>query len=177
MLRLVNRVVALIGPRWLKRLRGWAKDVAGTKRPFYKKWTINWLLPSLLRIMAFMFWFDKKFRDANIREFNAACFAFKIKGDKKDDKKDDKFECYVVFRKPWILWFRRMVVKKKVRSDPHVTVTFKDRVSLYDYILLADDHDPVNLLLENQVKIEGNLNYIYKFMYMVRHLTKPLGIT
>lgn len=68
-----------------------------------------------------------------------------------------------------------------MRRDEHaipdydVKVTFADTAALRSYIL-STDQDILKLMLENKVAVEGNVNYIYKFLFMVKDLFKRFGI-
>ncbi len=56
-------------------------------------------------------------------------------------------------------------------EDYDVRVIFADEVALMKF-LFSEDQDILNSLLENEVEVEGNLNYIYRFGYLakdVRH--------
>jgi hypothetical protein len=45
---------------------------------------------------------------------------------------------------------------------------------LRDFIF-SRDQDILNSILANQVEVDGNLNYIYKFGFMARDLAKRVG--
>jgi len=60
-------------------------------------------------------------------------------------------------------------------SDHNVKVTFSDPATLRKYIL-STDQDILDLMLENKVTVEGNVNYIYRFLFMVNDLFKRIGI-
>ena len=57
------------------------------------------------------------------------------------------------------------------RSTPaaDVTVTFKNADALMRF-LLAEKKDILQSLLNNEVQIAGNLNYLYKFGFMANHV-------
>jgi hypothetical protein len=156
---------------WLSRLRKSAvalmKDLGIDEQE--KEQAAMRLLRWLLRLMSLMFLYRLTFRRENLGKDFAASIVFKTRGTTPG--------CSVVFRKPaWYRW-NRVVVQNGCVENPNVVLTFRNGVNLFDYILFTEDHDPVNLLLENQVKMEGNLNVVYKFMYMVRYLIRPLGLT
>lgn len=69
----------------------------------------------------------------------------------------------------------KMTVKTKAVASPDVTVTFKDPAALRRF-LFSKDQDILSSLLANEVELDGNLNYIYKFGFMARDLTRRLGI-
>ncbi len=60
-------------------------------------------------------------------------------------------------------------------DDWDTRVTFKDPAALRRF-LFAKDPDILDSLLANDVDVDGNLNYIYKFGFMVRDLGQRLGI-
>jgi hypothetical protein len=162
---------ARLGGWWLRRLRRIAVELMQDFKPDQQKKekAAMRLLRWLLRIMSVIFVFRGKFRRDNLGKDFAATIVFKTR--------TETSACSVVFRKH--RWFRlcRMGVEGRSVQNADVVLTFRNGVNLFDYILFTEDHDPVNLLLENQVKMEGNLNVVYKFMYMVRYLIRPLGLT
>ena len=68
---------------------------------------------------------------------------------------------------------KELKVKEGVISDPDITVIFKDGRSLMNY-LLATDRDILRFVLNNEVVVKGNVNYILKFGYMANHLQLAL---
>lgn len=64
-------------------------------------------------------------------------------------------------------------VKERLIPDADVTVIFKDGKSLLNY-LLATDRDILRLVLNNEVVLKGNVNYVLKFGYMANHLQLAL---
>jgi hypothetical protein len=69
----------------------------------------------------------------------------------------------------------RMTVRSNAVADPNVTITFKDPASLRRF-LFSKDQDILSSILANEVEVDGNLNYVYKFGYMARDLTRRLGL-
>lgn len=65
----------------------------------------------------------------------------------------------------------RLEVDEDEIPDPHVQVIFKDGKALMDF-LLAENPDILGAMLRQEVTPEGNLNYLYKFAYMPRHLQR-----
>ena len=63
------------------------------------------------------------------------------------------------------------------RDDPvskaDVTLTF-DKMSTLRDLLLAIKTDVLQVILKNQVLVEGNYNYLYKFGFMANHPILPL---
>ena len=68
-----------------------------------------------------------------------------------------------------------MEVHKEAIEDWDVRVTFKDARAFKDFIF-SRDQDILDSLLANDVEMDGNLNYIYKFGFMARDLGHRLGI-
>ena len=68
-----------------------------------------------------------------------------------------------------------MFVKQGSITDWDVRVTFKNVTALREF-LFSRDQDILNSLLANEVEIDGNLNYIYKFGFMARDLAHRLGV-
>jgi len=68
---------------------------------------------------------------------------------------------------------RDLKVKEELIPDAHVSVIFKDSRGLMNY-LLAKDRDILRLLLNNEVVLKGNLNYVLKFGYMANHIQLSL---
>ena len=68
-----------------------------------------------------------------------------------------------------------MKVHEEEMDDWDVRVTFKDAAALRAFIL-SRDQDILDSLLANDVETDGNLNYVYKFGFMVRDLAHRLGV-
>ena len=68
-----------------------------------------------------------------------------------------------------------MIVHEEALDQWDVKVTFENAQALRDF-LFSSDQDIVDSLLKNEVEVDGNLNYIYKFGFMVRDLRHRLGI-
>jgi hypothetical protein len=60
-------------------------------------------------------------------------------------------------------------------DDWDVMVTFKNGEALRKYIF-SEKQDIFNSISENAVEVDGNLNHIFKFGFMVQDLTRRLGI-
>ena len=69
---------------------------------------------------------------------------------------------------------KELKVKERLIPDADVSVIFKDGKSLMDY-LLATDRDILRLVLNNEVVLKGNINYMLKFGYMANHLQLALA--
>ncbi|HHT9131143.1 MAG TPA: hypothetical protein ACFYED_01515 [Candidatus Tripitaka californicus] len=57
----------------------------------------------------------------------------------------------------------------------NVRIKFKDYAALRDF-LFSKDQDILNSLLKNEVEMDGNVSYIYKFGFMARDLSRRLGV-
>ncbi len=62
-----------------------------------------------------------------------------------------------------------MEVSEEVIADPNITITFKDGKALMGY-LLSPKPDVLGSLLRQEVRLDGNLNYLYKFAFMAKRL-------
>jgi hypothetical protein len=110
-------------------------------------------LQLLLNLMSLMFFLNKDFR-RNIRDFNAR-YLFK--------SKDSQITITAIFKK------NKMKVYEKEIDKTNVTVIFKDSKALMKF-LLSPKPDILNSILKQEVTFDGNLNYLYKFIYMSRRL-------
>jgi hypothetical protein len=68
-----------------------------------------------------------------------------------------------------------MRVDEKAQGEWNARVTFKNPAALRSFIF-SKDQDILNSLLKNEVEVDGNLNYIYKFGFMARDLAHKLGV-
>ncbi len=59
--------------------------------------------------------------------------------------------------------------RRETVSDPHITILFKNGRALMDF-LLTPKPDILGAMLRQEVTLDGNLNYLYKFAYMARRL-------
>jgi hypothetical protein len=71
---------------------------------------------------------------------------------------------------------QKMTVRRDTIPSPTVVITFKTAQALRRF-LSAKEPDILDSLLTNDVEVEGNLNYVYKFCFMARDLTRRLGIS
>jgi len=115
-------------------------------------------LKLLLKLMSLTFNLDKDFR-RNIDGF---------KGRYQFRTVDNSVTVAAIFTG------KGLKVKEKLIPDPDVSVVFKDRRSLTNY-LLATDRDILKLVLNNEVALKGNMNYILKFGYMANHIQLSLA--
>ena len=110
-------------------------------------------LELLLKLMSLVFFLDKDFK-RNIENFNGR-YLFK--------SRDNKITVAAIFRD------NQMKVYEKNIDRTDVTVNFKDAKALMNY-LLSPKPDILGSILRQDVTIDGNLNYLYKFAYIARHL-------
>ena len=69
----------------------------------------------------------------------------------------------------------KMTVHEDAVEDWDIRVTLKDVRAFWKFIF-SRDHDILNLVLANEVEIEGNLNYIYRFGFFARDLVHRLEV-
>ena len=69
----------------------------------------------------------------------------------------------------------RMHVHEDTIPEWDVRVTFTDGKALRKF-LFSEDQDIINSLAENEVNVDGNLNYIYKFGFMAKDLLRRIGL-
>lgn len=121
-----------------------------------------------LKAMSLLFWIDKDFR-RNIKDFSAR---YVIKS------RDNSIDVSAIFGKKRILFTRMdaMTVKDSEVKDPISMVIFHDAKSMVKF-LLSGDPDVLQGILNNQLSVSGNLNYLFKFVYMLMLIPEMLGIT
>jgi hypothetical protein len=67
-------------------------------------------------------------------------------------------------------------VKDRAEQPATTSVTFVNPGALQRF-LFSKDQDVLNSLLANEVEVDGNMSYLYKFGFMARDLTQRLGIS
>jgi len=60
-------------------------------------------------------------------------------------------------------------VSEKVIEKPNISVTFKDGKALMNY-LFSPKPDVLGSMLRQEVRLEGNLNYLYRFAFLAKRL-------
>lgn len=110
-------------------------------------------LQLLLGLMSVVFLFDHDFRK-NIEGFNGR-YQFK--------SKDGCITVAALFGDD------RLEVREEEIPDPDITVLFKDGKALMGY-LLTPKPDILGSMLRQEVSLDGNLNYLYKFAFMAKRL-------
>jgi len=69
----------------------------------------------------------------------------------------------------------KMKVEKHGVIPYDVQVTFTDAHALWSF-LLSENQDVLDSILANTVDVEGNLNYLYRFGFLARDLTRRIGV-
>jgi hypothetical protein len=110
-------------------------------------------LEVLLRLMGLMLRLDKDFQ-RNIKNFN---------GHYLFCSQDRRITVAAVFKN------NRLKVSEEEIGDTHMTVVFRNAKALMGF-LLSPKPDILGSMLRQDVTIDGNLNYLYKFAYMAKHL-------
>lgn len=111
---------------------------------------------TLLDVMSLAFVLDKRLR-RHIESFSAK-YLFK--------SKSSKIAVSAVFDNG------KITVKEEEIEDPTTTVVFHDYTTLGE-LLPPNQPDILNLMLKQQVVVDGNLNYFYKFAYMASLFRPP----
>jgi hypothetical protein len=110
-------------------------------------------LEVLLKLMGLVFCLDKDFR-RNIRDFNGR-YLFR--------SQDRQITVAAVFKD------NRLKVTEEEIGETHMTVIFRNAKALMGF-LLSPKPDILGSMLRQDISIDGNLNYLYKFAYMAKHL-------
>jgi hypothetical protein len=63
----------------------------------------------------------------------------------------------------------KMKVKRGAIDGPNITVNFKNPHALLNF-LFSPKPDVLGAMLSQDVVLDGNLNYLYKFAYMANHV-------
>ncbi len=110
-------------------------------------------LEVLLKLMGLVFRLDRDFR-RNIRHFNGR-YLFR--------SQDRRITVAAVFKDDCLK------VSETEIDDTHMTVVFRNAGALMGF-LLSPKPDILGSMLRQDVTIDGNLNYLYKFAYMAKSL-------
>jgi len=110
-------------------------------------------LQLLLGLMSVVFMFDHDFRK-NIERFNGR-YQFK--------SMDGCLTVAALFGE------NRLDVREEEIPNPDITILFKDGKALMGY-LLTPKPDILGSMLRQEVLLDGNLNYLYKFAFMAKRL-------
>lgn len=111
------------------------------------------ILEALLEAMSLVFIISNSYRK-NIENFNGS---YLFKG------RDNSFQVSAVFSNG------KMIVSKSNIDHPSITIFFKNPSALMNFIF-SPKPDILNSMLRQDVTLDGNLNYLYKFAYMANHL-------
>lgn len=143
-----DRAGLFIANLWTKRLR----------EELYGKLTDKFL-ELLLKGMDLAFWLSKGYRK-NIKDFEGR-YLFRTA--------DHLVAAAATFKSG------DMEVHEEAIDDWDVRITFKDAPALNAFIF-SRDQDILDSVLANDVEVDGNLNYVYKFGFMARDLGHRLGV-
>jgi hypothetical protein len=110
-------------------------------------------LELLLNAMRLFFIFNKNFRK-NIEGFNGR-YLFK--------SRDGKITIAAIFKND------RMKVREREIGDTDITVSFRNAKALRDFIF-SPKPDILGSVLRQDVVVDGNFNYMYKFAFMAKHM-------
>jgi hypothetical protein len=144
--RTAHRLTRLFSRRFVEQLRNKATD--------------DFLLV-LLRSMDIAFAISRSYREDNLQEFRAR-YVFTTK--------DGEVGATVRFDDDG-----DMKVSDEAADEFTVRVRFKDAAALRRF-LFAEKQDVLDSVLRDEIEIDGNLNYVYKFGYMARDLERRLGL-
>ena len=136
-------------------IKRWSKDLI---TQIYGRVTDKFL-ELLLKGMDLAFYLSKSYRK-NIKDFEAR-YVFRTQ--------DRLVGVTANFREG------NMRVYSGAQDDWDARISFKNAAALRSFIF-SQDQDIINSLLKNEVEVDGNLNYIYKFGFMARDLAHKLGI-
>lgn len=114
-------------------------------------------LQLLLKLMGLFFKIDRDFR-RNIKDFEAVLQFRSI---------DNSVTVVARFAGD------ELKVQETLVDNADSTLVFKNGRALLDYLLSAD-RDILQMLLENQVVLQGNLNNVLRFGYIANHLQLKL---
>ncbi len=70
---------------------------------------------------------------------------------------------------------KRMIVRKEAAKSFDVKVTFSEPLELFRFVA-SRKHDIVEALLKNAVDTQGNLNYVYRFGFLVMEMTRWMRV-
>ena len=110
-------------------------------------------LELLLKLMGLVFFIDRDFR-RNIENFNGRYLFC---------SRDRQITVAAVFKNSCLK------VSEEQIEDTHITIVFRNAKALMDF-LLSPKPDILGALLRQDVTIDGNLNYLYKFAFMAKRL-------
>jgi hypothetical protein len=117
-------------------------------------------LKLLLKLMSLSFFLDRDLR-RNIEGFYGL-IQFR--------SKDNKIRVLAEFGRNR-LKRKELKPKQKLKATPNATVVFKNAEALMNFLLpRGGQRDVLRSILRNEVILEGNFNYIYRFGFLANHL-------
>ena len=63
--------------------------------------------------------------------------------------------------------------EKSLSQDVNATLEFKDGQALVNYLfnyVILQNRDFLQSMINNEIRVSGNLNYLYKFLFMANHM-------
>jgi hypothetical protein len=129
-------------------------------RDTFKGWFTDKFLEILLKCMDFAFCLSKSYRNDHLKDFNKKYLFISA---------DNKVAAAAIFAN------NDMKVTEDAIEDWDTKVTFKSARALRKF-LFSQDQDILDSILANEVQINGNLNLIFKFGFMVRDLQHRFGM-
>ena len=117
-------------------------------------------LKLLLKLMSLSFCLDKKLRK-NIEGFRGV-IQFR--------SRDNEIRVLAAFKNDK-LDVKELKPADKPRDEPNATVIFKDAEGLMNFLLpKGGQRDVLRSILNNEVVLDGNWNYIYRFGFIATHV-------
>jgi hypothetical protein len=132
---------------------GRAQHAAQTFMQVLESESAETFLEVLLKLMGLVFCLDKGFQ-RNIHDFNGRYLFC---------SQDRRINVAAVFKN------RRLKVREEWIDNTDITICFRDAKALMG-LLLSPKPDILGSMLRQDISIDGNLNYLYKFAYMAKHL-------
>ncbi|MEW6103634.1 MAG: hypothetical protein AB1630_07480 [bacterium] len=117
-------------------------------------------LKILLNLMSLSFIIDKEYREY-IKGFTGI-IQFR--------SKDNEIRVLAIFNNGNLI-AKELKPNEVLVKKPNVSVVFKDPIALINFLLpKGGKRDILRSLLNNEVILKGNLNYIYRFGFLANHL-------
>lgn len=125
------------------------------------------ILYLLLNAMSLLFLLNREYR-RNIKDFKASYVIC---------SQDGTIDVSAIFDKSNGIFgeIDRMTVRNDMVDNPTVKITFKNGPSMIKF-LLSGDPDVIAGMLDNDLSVSGNLNYLFKFVYLLWLIPELLGI-
>ncbi len=131
----------------------------------------DWTLESLLKVMKYAFIVSDDAllaRIVGLEGYSANIKGFKaVYGFESNDK---KVSAAAVFEDG------KMHVEENAPAEWDLKVDFENVRAFWDFIF-SGGQDILQPILDNNVEVYGNLNYLYKFGFMARDLKDRLGLS